>query len=83
MTGLIVLLQQVQAEVAIEVAPHAVDVVGVVLRVIELDEKRGGLDAVVMRLANLFASRPGEVEVVAGFLDLLDASLGDLARPRC
>ena len=40
MRRLVVLRQQIQAEVAFEVAPHAVDVVGVVLRLVELDEKR-------------------------------------------
>ena len=34
MTGLVVLLEQVFAKVAGEVAPHGVDVVGIVLRVI-------------------------------------------------
>ena len=46
--GGIVLLKQV-FEVAIEVAPYGVDVVGVVLRVVELDQERGRLDAVIAR----------------------------------
>jgi hypothetical protein len=37
--GLSVLLEEVVAEVASEVAPHGVDVVGVVLRVVEFDEE--------------------------------------------
>ncbi len=35
----VVLLEQVLAEVAREVAPHGVDVVGVVLRVVQFDEE--------------------------------------------
>ena len=38
-TGGIVLLKQVCSEVTIEVAPYGVDVVGVVLRVVELDQE--------------------------------------------
>ena len=38
-TGGIVLLKQVLSEVTIEVAPYGVDVVGVVLRVVELDHE--------------------------------------------
>src|SRR5687768_15018488 len=38
-----VLAQQIAAEVAVEVAPHRVDVVAVVLRVVELDDERRAL----------------------------------------
>jgi hypothetical protein len=38
-THRIVLLEQVFSEVAAEVAPYGVDVVGVVLRVVELDQE--------------------------------------------
>ena len=37
MAGLIMLFQQIQAEVALVIPPYAVDVVGVVLRIVELD----------------------------------------------
>src|SRR5260370_1099561 len=80
MTGLVMLAQQVAAEVARKVAPHRMDVVGVVLRVVELDQKRGRLNAVVMPLAGLFAARPREVQVAGGLLDLLFPRLGDLVR---
>src|SRR5260370_17385982 len=80
MTGLVMLAQQVAAEVARKVAPHRMDVVGVVLRVVELDQKRGRLNAVVMPLAGLFAARPGKVQVASGFLDLFFPRLGDLVR---
>src|SRR5215204_2394438 len=40
----VVLREQIQAEVAVEVPPHGMDVVGVVLRVVVLDEERRALD---------------------------------------
>jgi hypothetical protein len=41
-----VLVEQVLTEVAGEVAPHRVDVVGVVLRVIEFDRKERSLNTI-------------------------------------
>jgi hypothetical protein len=42
--------EKIFAPVAVKVAPHAVNVIGVVLRVIELDQKRAALHAVVQPL---------------------------------
>ena len=39
MTGFVMRLQQISAEIAVEVAPHRVDVVGVILRVIQFDQE--------------------------------------------
>src|SRR5690606_15504516 len=69
--GCEVLAEQIAAEVAVEVAPHRVDVVAVVLRVVVLDQERRPLDPVVVALAALGRSRPGEGNV-------LDARLFDL-----
>ena len=44
----VVLGEQVSPEVTLEIAPHLVDVVGAVLGVVELDEERRTLDAVVV-----------------------------------
>ena len=66
--------QKVFAPVAVEVAPHAVDVIGVVLRVIELDQKRGALHAVVVAFAFLQAAHPGE-------FDLVETRLADFVEP--
>jgi len=33
-------LKQVRAEVAVEIAPHRMDVVGVILRVVQFDQER-------------------------------------------
>ena len=46
----VVLRQQVFAPVAVEVTPHAVNVIGVVVCVVVLDQKRAALYAVVVVL---------------------------------
>ena len=69
----VVLLEQVVAEIALEIAPDAVDVVGVVLGVVVFDQEGRALDAVVVGLAAFQAARPGEA-------DLVDARLEDLAQ---
>jgi hypothetical protein len=51
--GLEMLAEQVSTKVAVEVAPHRVDVVPVVLGVVVLDQERRALDAVVMLFAAL------------------------------
>src|SRR5215203_3625107 len=56
----VVLAQQVHAEVAVEIPPHGVDVVRVVLRVVVLDEERRPLDTVVVPLAALERAHPRE-----------------------
>ena len=58
--------EHVAAEVGAQVAPDRVDVVGVVLRVVVLDEQVAALDAVVVRLAGLGAAGPGERQRVEG-----------------
>src|SRR5690242_19408412 len=45
------LAQEIAAEDAVEVAPDRVDVVGVVLGVVELDQERRALHAVIVLLA--------------------------------
>src|SRR5437763_17117106 len=53
---LVMRLENVQAPVAFEVAPDGVDVVGVVLGVVVLDQEMAALDAVVVALALLQAA---------------------------
>ena len=53
-----VLAQQVAPEVAVEVAPDRVDVIAVVLRVVELDQERRALHAVVVLLPALDRAGP-------------------------
>ena len=61
---LVVIEQQLVAEVGSVVAPHRVDVVAVVDRVVELDEDVGALNAVVVRRPALLATCPAEPELV-------------------
>ena len=61
---LVVVEQQLVAEVGSIVTPHRVDVVAVVDRVVELDEDVGALDAVVVRRPALLATRPAEPELL-------------------
>src|SRR5687768_8032848 len=49
----VVLGQQVTAEVVAQVPPHGVDVVGVVLLVVVLDQDRRSVDPVVVRLSHV------------------------------
>src|SRR5436190_14026506 len=60
----VVLPQQVFAEVVVEIAPDGVDVVGVVLRVVVLDEKSWSLHAIVMRVAFFDAAGPRKINFV-------------------
>ena len=60
MTLVDVLAKEVAAEVAIEVPPDRVHVVAVVLRVVELDQERRALHAVVVLLAALELAGPRE-----------------------
>ena len=53
MRFLYVFAQDVAAEVALEIAPGGVNVVGAVLRVGVFEQKSGALNAVVMRLKGL------------------------------
>src|ERR1700704_3739806 len=64
MRFLIVLAEDVFAPVAREVAPDAVDVIGVVLRIVKLDEERRALDAIAMALAVFEPAGPRELDVV-------------------
>ena len=70
--------QDVAAEVAVVVAPHRVDVVVVVLRVVVLDGEVGALHAVVVRAALFGDAHPRELDRVdAVLLDRRDAGLAE------
>ena len=71
---LVVVCQQVFAEVAVEVAPDAMDVIGAVLRVVVFDEERAALHAVVVAFAFVQAAHPGKFNLVeARFANFLEA----------
>src|ERR1700730_16107149 len=60
----VVCRQQVFAPVAVKIAPHAVNVIGVVLSVIVLDQKGDALNAVVVAFAFVQSAHPGEFNLV-------------------
>ena len=71
-------VEEVRPEVILDIAPHAVDVVGVVLRVVVLDDERRSLDHIVVRFSWLQAAAPREVDVLDSRpSDLLKVTLGE------
>src|ERR1035441_10314852 len=79
-TRLVVLLQQVGAEVSGEVAPDGVYVVVVVLRVVVLNQELRRLYAVVVSFTAFQAARPSEEDILPRLVYLLLTRLGDLLR---
>src|SRR5215207_9058446 len=65
---LVVLGEQVAPEVVAQVAPYRVDVVGVVLLVVVLDEDCRAMNAVVVCLANVGAAGPCEAQLAESSL---------------
>ena len=59
----VVLSEQVFAEIVGRVAPHRMDVIGLVLRIVELDQKSGAVKAVIVGLSRLHAAGPGEMNL--------------------
>ena len=53
MFRLVMIPQEVPAEIAVKIPPHRVNVVGTVLDIVVLDQKPTPLDAVVVGLAGL------------------------------
>ena len=76
----VVALQDVEAEVAFEVVPDDVDVIGVGGGVVELDQEARAVDAVVVGLAGGGGAGPGEAHGVAVGLDGVAARSGDTGR---
>src|SRR5262249_12199154 len=75
--------KQVAPEVAVEVAPHGMNMVGVVLGVVVLDQERGPLDPVIVRLEALGVARPREADLLdSGFLEASHAIGGQIGRHR-
>src|SRR6185436_4191342 len=62
---MVVVAQQIAAEIAAEITPHCMDVIGFVLRIVVFDQETGRLHAVVMRLAAGDTSRPRKLQLVA------------------
>ena len=65
-----------KGEVAGEVTPHGVDVVGIVLGVVVFDDESRSLDAVVVCLMEIWFAVPGEGDLIeSGRIDGLAAIL--------
>ena len=70
----VVALEDVLTEVAVEIAPDDVDVVGVVLGVVIFNDEGGALDTVVVLLPFLRAADPREFDVIdSGFAQFCQA----------
>ena len=76
----VMLLKQVFSEVAIEVAPDRVNVIGVVLRVVEFDKESGRLDAIIARVAGVDSARPSEVDIPGSLVDLCQPAISQFIR---
>src|SRR5689334_21596535 len=61
---LVVLAQQVAAEVAVEVAPYGMNVIAAVLRRVVFDQEQRALHAVVVLATALSPSGPAEAHVL-------------------
>ena len=60
----VMLLQQVDAKITVEVSPDGVDVVGIILGVVVLDDERRAQYSVAMPLAAVQPSQPGKADLV-------------------
>lgn len=56
--------QNIQTEIALQVAPDGMNMIGIVLGVVILDEEKRTVEAVIMRLVHLLGTCPGEVDGV-------------------
>src|SRR6478736_6138617 len=80
MAGVVMLFEQVLAEIAREIAPDGMDVVGVILRIVHFNEERRRLHAVVVWVAPIDATGPGKKDVLARLVKLRDAVFGQFVR---
>jgi len=79
----VVLRKQVFAPIVGEVAPHAMYVVGVVLRIVVLDQEGLTLHTIIMTFALLETSYPCKLDgVQSGIANLLQACLRQRTRLR-
>src|ERR1043166_892792 len=66
----VVFSQQILAEIALKIAPDRMNVVGIVLRIVVLEQKCWTLDAIIMWLPFFRAARPAKVNLIeTSFVD--------------
>src|SRR5258706_882818 len=76
MLGVVMLAEHIFAKVIGRVAPDGMDVIGVVLRVVKLDQECRPLDAIVVPLPRLQGAGPSKLHFIpACRLDLLNVIL--------
>src|SRR5437870_654536 len=76
---IVMLAEQVLAEIVLQVPPGRVDVVCVVLGVVVFHQEGRALHAIVMAFAGLEAARPGEIKILRpGFFNFLQVLVRDL-----
>ena len=61
--ALVMRLEKITAEHALRIDPHRVDVVGTVLGIVVFDQRRGPMNAEIVRAARRRAAGPGEVQL--------------------
>ena len=65
MRGLFVMAaQEVVAKIVFKIAPHAVDVVGIVLGIVVFEQEGRSLHPIVVAFPAFYATRPGELQIV-------------------
>src|SRR5262249_54189233 len=78
-----VLAQQIAPEVAVEIAPDRMNMVGVVLRIVIFDQKCRPLDPVIVRFAMFRLAGPAKRDLLhAGSTDLRLAIFSEIAGHR-
>ena len=58
--SVIVLFDEVFAKIPIKISPHGVNMIGIVLRIVEFDQKGFPLDSIIMRLAQFGLASPSK-----------------------
>src|SRR5688572_27790382 len=77
----VMLAKQVTPEITVEVAPDRMNMIGLVLGVVVLDQERGALYPIVVRLADLELAGPGEGDLPkVRTLETASALRGDVRR---
>ena len=69
MRRLVVIFQHILSPVVLEIANDGMDVVGVILRIIVLNDKRRAVQTIVMWVADFQPTGPGEVDMTKVFFD--------------
>ena len=79
--AMVVFAEKVRAEIAIEIAPDCMDMIGIVLGIVEFNQEGLALDPVIMALAFFLCSGPAEINSTCIFPgNFIHAPFGDSGR---